>query len=341
MEKKPVIGVLLGDPTGIGPEIIAKLFKRTELYGLADIVIIGDRRIFEMGQEVIGTEFSFPVFNQIGDIPPNPNEPVVLDYPTIAPEDVTYKKVSAKAGKAVYDTLEFAVSLALDKKIDGIVFAPLHKEAMGLGGCPYHAEIDLFKDRFNCPNVLGEINVLEDMWTTRVTSHVPIQEVSALITKQRVHGSIGYINNELKQFGIEAPKIAVTALNPHAGEGGRCGTEEIEVISPAIEQAKADGINVEGPFPADTVFLRVKKEGYQGIVSMYHDQGQIATKLLGFDKGVTLHGGMPVPITTPAHGTAYGRAGEGRANPEAMIRAFQIGCQLAEKAQKRDKEIRP
>ena len=335
MEKKPVIGVLLGDPTGIGPEIIAKLFNRTELYGLADIVIIGDRRIFEMGQEVVGTEFSFPVFNRIGDIPPNQNGPVVLDYPTIAPEDVTYKRASAKAGKAVYDTLEFAVSLALDKKLDGIVFAPLHKEAMGLGGCPYHAEIDLFKDRFDCPDVLGEINVLEDMWTTRVTSHVPIQEVSALITKQRVHGSIEYINNELKQFGIEAPKIAVTALNPHAGEGGRCGTEEIDVITPAIEQAKADGIHVEGPFPADTVFLRVKNEGFQGIVSMYHDQGQIATKLLGFDKGVTLHGGLPVPITTPAHGTAYGRAGEGRANPEAMTRAFRVGCQLAEKSAKK------
>jgi len=154
MEKKPVIGVLLGDPTGIGPEIIAKLFNRTELYGLADIVIIGDRRIFEMGQEVVATELSFPVFNRIDDIPPNPDEPVVLDYPTIAPEDVTYKKVSVKAGKAVYDTLEFAVSLALDKKIDGIVFAPLHKAAMGLGGCPYHAEIDLFKDRFNDKKLL-------------------------------------------------------------------------------------------------------------------------------------------------------------------------------------------
>ena len=237
MEKKPVIGVLLGDPTGIGPEIIAKLLTRTELYGLANIVIIGDRRIFKMGQGVVGAEFSFPVFNRIEEISSDPEGPVVLDYPTIAPEDVTYKKVSAKAGKAVYDTLEFAVSLALDKKIDGIVFAPLHKAAMGLGGSPYHAEIDLFKERFNCSNVLGEINILEDMWTTRVTSHVPIQEVSALITRQRVHGAIGYLDHELREFGIDSPKIAVTALNPHAGEGGRCGTEEIEVISPAIELA--------------------------------------------------------------------------------------------------------
>jgi len=334
MSNKAVIGVLLGDPTGIGPEIAAEFLGCTEYYSLANIVIIGDQRIFKMGQQVIGKEFSFPVIQEINETAFAGHQPVVLDYPTITPEDVTYKQVSAKAGKAVYDTLEFAIKLALAKKIDGIVFAPLHKEAMGLGGCPYHAEIDLFKDRFNCPDVQGEINILEDMWTTRVTSHIPIQAVSALITKQRVYGAIGYIHRELEQSGIETPRIAVTALNPHAGEGGRCGTEEIDVIIPAIQQAQADGIRVEGPFPADTIFLSVQKEKYQGVVSMYHDQGQIATKLLGFDKGVTLLGGMPIPITTPAHGTAFGRAGEGRANPEAMIRAFQVACQLAGKGKK-------
>jgi 4-hydroxythreonine-4-phosphate dehydrogenase len=332
MENRSVIGVLLGDPTGIGPEIVAKMVERVELNALARILIIGDQRIFKMGQQVIGKDFSFPVISDINDADFSGDQPVVLDFPSIAPEDVTYKQVSASAGKAVYDTLEFAIELAVGKKLDGLVFAPLHKEAMGLGGCPYHAEIDLFKDRFNCPDVKGEINILEDMWTTRVTSHVPIHAVSALITKEGVSGAIRYINRELKQSGIETPRIAVTALNPHAGEGGRCGTEEVDVIVPAVEQAQAEGVRVEGPFPADTIFLRVQKEGYQGIVSMYHDQGQIATKLLGFDKGVTLHGGMPLPITTPAHGTAFGRAGEGRANPEAMIRAFQVACRLAGKS---------
>ena len=329
MRDKPIIGLLLGDPTGIGPEISVKLLERTELYDLARIVIIGDQRIFKMGQRVLGKEFSLPVIPEIHDAALSGPQPVILDYPTIGPEEVTYKKVSALAGKAVYETLGHAIELALAKKIDGLVFAPLHKEAMGLGGCPYHAEIDLFKDRFNCPDVPGEINILEDMWTTRVTSHVPIQAVSALITRPRVHGAIAYIDTELKQFGFKTPRIAVAALNPHAGEGGRCGTEEIDVIGPAVAQARADGIRVDGPFPADTIFLRVQREGYQGVVSMYHDQGQIATKLLGFDKGVTLHGGMPVPITTPAHGTAFGRAGEGRANPEGMIRAFRIACRIA------------
>ncbi|MBW1697758.1 MAG: 4-hydroxythreonine-4-phosphate dehydrogenase PdxA [Deltaproteobacteria bacterium] len=331
MNNKPVIGVLLGDPTGIGPEVVVKLLERTELYSSSHIVIIGDKRIFEMGQKVVGKRFSFPVIQTLEPDTLKARQPVILDYPTIAPEDVTYKKVSARAGKSVYDTLEFTIKLALNKKIDGIVFAPLHKEAMGLGGCPYHAEIDLFKDRFNCPDVPGEINILEELWTTRITSHVPIREVSSHINSKRVYEAISYIDDQLKQYGIEAPRIAVSALNPHGGEGGRCGTEEIDFIIPAIQQARAEGIGVEGPFPADTIFLRVRKQSYQAVVSMYHDQGQIATKLLGFDKGVTLHGGMPVPITTPAHGTAYGRAGEGRANPQAMIRAFKIACQLAEK----------
>lgn len=331
MKQKPVIGLLLGDPTGIGPEIVAKLLTQEKLYGLARIVVIGDQRIFKMGQQVIGAEFSFPVIRRMDDRPTDSKLPVVLDFPTISPEEVTYKKVSAKAGKSVFETLEFTLRLALDKKIDGFVFGPFHKEAMGLGGCPYHAEIELFKDRFKRPKVHGEINVLEDMWTTRVTSHVPLKDVSSLITPARVVETIGLLHDQLKQYGIEAPRIAVTALNPHAGENGKCGTEEIEVIAPAIQTAKENGMKVAGPYPADTIFLRVKQEGFSGIVSMYHDQGQIATKLLGFDKGVTLHGGMPIPITTPAHGTAFGRAGEGRANPDAMVRAFQIACQLAEK----------
>jgi 4-hydroxythreonine-4-phosphate dehydrogenase len=331
MKQKPVIGLLPGDPTGIGPEIIAKLLSEKQLYGLARIVLIGDQRIFKMGQQVIGAEFSFPIIHQIEDMPSNSEQPVVLDFPTISPQEVTYKKVSAKAGKSVYETLEFTIKLARDKKIDGFVFGPFHKEAMGLGGCPYHAEIELFKDRFNRPNIHGEINVLEDIWTTRVTSHVPLKDVSPLITRERIYETISLLNDQLKQYGIKAPRIAVTALNPHAGENGKCGTEEIEFISPAVQTARDNGMDVAGPFPADTIFLRVKREGFRGVVSMYHDQGQIATKLLGFDKGVTLHGGMPVPITTPAHGTAFGKAGEGRANPEAMIRAFKIACQLAEK----------
>jgi 4-hydroxy-L-threonine phosphate dehydrogenase PdxA len=326
---KPTIGVLLGDPTGVGPEITAKLLAHTELYPLANILIIGDQRIFKMGQQVANVPLSFPVVTRIEEVSFDGNTPVLLDYPTMAPEEVTYKKVNAKAGKSVYETLSFSIDLSLAQKIDGILFAPLHKEAMIQGGCPFHSEFELFKDRYQRPDVHGEINILDNLWTTRVTSHIALKEVAALITKERVLTTIGVLNRELKTFGLEKPHLAVSALNPHGGEGGMFGTEEMTEIAPAIKRAQADGIDVEGPFPADTIFRRVEKDKFDGIINMFHDQGQVATKLLGFERGVTLHGGMPVPITTPAHGTAFGRAGENRANVTAIIRAFQIVCQLA------------
>ncbi|MCE5263439.1 MAG: 4-hydroxythreonine-4-phosphate dehydrogenase PdxA [Deltaproteobacteria bacterium] len=326
---KPTIGVLLGDPTGVGPEITAKLLARKELHRLANILIIGDQRIFEMGQQVAKVSLPFPVVKKIEDASFGSGVPVVLDFPTIAPEEVTYKKVNAKAGKSVYETLLLSIDLSLKQKIDGFLFAPFHKVAMVQGGCPFHSEFELLKDRFQRPNVYGEINILDNLWTTRVTSHIALKEVAALITEERVLTTIGVLNGELKTFGLEKPHLAVSALNPHGGEEGMFGTEEMTEIGPAIKRARADGIDVEGPFPADTIFRRVEKDKFDGIINMFHDQGQVATKLLGFERGVTLHGGMPVPITTPAHGTAFGRAGENRADSTAIIRAFEIVCQLA------------
>lgn len=331
---KPTIGVLLGDPTGVGPEITAKLLAHTELYPLARVLIIGDQRIFEMGQQVAKVPLSFPVVTKFEDASFESGMPVVLDYPTIAPEEVTYKKVNAKAGKSVYETLLFSIDLSLKQKIDGFLFAPFHKKAMAQGGCPFPSEFELFKDRYQRPDVPGEINILDNLWTTRVTSHIAVKEVAALITKERVWTTIGVLNRELKTFGLEKPHLAVSALNPHGGEGGMFGTEEINEIAPAIQRAQGDGIYVEGPFPADTIFRRVEKDKFDGIINMYHDQGQVATKLLGFERGVTLHGGMPVPIATPAHGTAFGRAGENRASDTAIIRAFQIVCRLASNKKK-------
>jgi 4-hydroxythreonine-4-phosphate dehydrogenase len=326
---KPVIGVLLGDPTGVGPELVAKLLSRTELYPLAHVLVIGDQRLFQMGQEVARVSLPFPVVSRIEEASFSAGVPVVLDYPTMAPAEVTYKRVNARAGKSVYETLSLAIDLSLAGKIDGLLFSPLHKEAMIQGGCPFHSEFELFKDRYARPEVYGEINILDNLWTTRVTSHIALKEVGALITRDRVFTTIGVLDRELKTFGIAQPHLAVSALNPHGGEGGLFGTEEIEEIGPAIKRAQAEGIHAEGPFPADTIFRRVEKDRFDGVINMFHDQGQVATKLLGFERGVTLHGGMPVPITTPAHGTAFGRAGENRADATAIGRAFEIVCQLA------------
>jgi 4-hydroxythreonine-4-phosphate dehydrogenase len=313
--KKPILGVLLGDSSGIGPEIVAKLVGRPEIYESATVVIIGDYRVFRMGQRIAGLSHPVVLTDRIDPARFEIGRPVFYDHPTISDEEVTPGKVNPKSGKAVIDTLSFTLDLALDKKIDGFIFAPFNKEAMILGGLPYHSELDFFKDKFNRPDIPGEC--------------IGISRVSALITRENVHNTIRFMDGVLRTYGIKNPRLAVSALNPHAGEGGMFGSEEKEAISPAIEMAKAEGIDAEGPFPADTLFLRIKKGNYNAVVSMYHDQGQIATKLLGFDRGVTVHGGLPVAIATPAHGSAFDIAGKGIANPDGITRAFMIACRLA------------
>ena len=329
IKAKPTLGVLLGDSSGIGPEIVAKLVARPEIYQTANVVIVGDYRVFRMGQKIAGLSHPVVLADRIDAVRFESDRPFFCDYPTISEGEVSLGRVNPKSGKAVIDTLAFTVDLALDKKIDGFIFAPFNKEAMILGGLPYHSELEFFKDRFNRPNIPGECSVLDDLWTVRVTSHIGIGQVSALITRENVYNTIRFIDGVLQTVGIKNPRMAVSALNPHAGEGGVFGREEKEAISPAIELAKADGICAEGPFPADTIFLRIRKESYDAVVSMYHDQGQIATKLLGFDRGVTVHGGLPVAIATPAHGSAFDIAGKGVASPDGITRAFMIAGRLA------------
>jgi len=178
--------------------------------------------------------------------------------------------------------------------------------------------------------VCGELNVLQDLWTSRVTSHVPLKEVSALLSSHKVFESIEMIFNALKASGKASPRLAVCGLNPHNGDNGNYGDEEIRIIAPGVEMARAAGLPAEGPFPADTAFVRAIRQdgGYDGVVTMYHDQGQIAMKLMGFEKGVTVHGGLPIPITTPAHGTAYDIVGKNVANPQAMLNAFELACRM-------------
>jgi 4-hydroxythreonine-4-phosphate dehydrogenase len=176
---------------------------------------------------------------------------------------------------------------------------------------------------------ISEINVLDNLWTSRVTSHLGLAQVSALITKEGVYKAIALIHGALHIAGVKEPRLAVAALNPHGGEGGLFGREEMDAITPGIEQARSEGIQAQGPFPADTIFLRVRGGAYDAVVSMYHDQGQIAMKLMGFERGVTVQGGLPVPITTPAHGTAFDIAGQGKANPQGLWQAFVLASRMA------------
>ena len=329
LSRKPRIGVLLGDPTGIGPELVAKLVTEPEIYDKAQIVIIGDYRLFEMGQRIAGTDTAVSLAATVEEVRSLPDRPAFLDFPTLDPVCIEIGKLNPKAGKSVWDTLLYAIDLAKKEKIDGFIFAPFNKRALHMSGCPFESELDLFKAEFNRPEVRGELNVLDNIWNSRVTSHVALGQVCSLITPQSVYETIRFVDRALRDYGTKTPRLAVAALNPHGGEGCLFGTEERDAIAPAIKRARAEGVNAQGPFPSDTLFLKVRAGEYDAVVSMYHDQGQIALKLLGFDKGVTVHGGFPIPIATPAHGTAFDIAGQGKANPEGLKRAFIIASQMA------------
>ncbi len=316
MSLKPRIALLAGDPTGIGPEVAAKLLALPEARELAEITLIGDRQVFSAGASVSGLPDS--IFDNLKHLA------VALAAP------LPMSQVSPEAGTFVLATLRRAVGAFQAGEIDAIVFAPLNKQAMKLAGMTQEDEMHYFAHHLAYTGMCSEINVADRLWTTRVTSHVPLRAVADLITRDGVVAAIALLDQEMRaQRGGTAPKIAVAGLNPHAGEGGLMGREEIDVISPAVANARATGIEVSGPYPADTLFIAARRGDFDGVVTMYHDQGQIATKLLGFERGVTLHAGLPVTIATPAHGTAFDIAGRGTANVGPTQTAFTLAARIA------------
>jgi 4-hydroxythreonine-4-phosphate dehydrogenase len=200
---------------------------------------------------------------------------------------------------------------------------------MRLAHPAYDDEISFSADVVGLKGPASEFNVLDRLWNARVTSHIPLAEVASRITGERVLRALRLTDSSMRGAGFERPRIAVAGLNPHAGDGGNFGREEIDAIGPAVEKAKAEGVVTEGPFPADTVFLRAKNGAFDAVLTMYHDQGQIAMKLMGFDRGVTLLGGFDFPICTPAHGTAYDIAGKGIAAIGASRAALLLAANMA------------
>lgn len=327
----PRIGLLLGDPNGIGPELVATLLADGIDQQLYQLIVIGDRRVYQdFGEKTVGSNTELPVIQNIEKIELD-GRPVLLDVPNVNLTELKPGQVSAHAGKATLETLGLAVDLAMGGKLDGLCFAPLNKESLSLGGNIHGDDMNLFADLLGWTGSCGEVNVLDNLWTSRVTSHMPLAKVTTSITKKTVISSIELMHATLVGTGYTHPQIAVAAINPHAGEGGLFGFEEIEVIRPAIEEVQSQGINVDGPWPADTVFVRALSKEYDAVVTMYHDQGQIAMKLLGFDRGVTILAGLPIPITTPAHGTAFDIAGKGIAKVEALKKALKIVRRMVDK----------
>ena len=335
MNNKPVLGILLGDATGVGPEIVAKVSSNGFLNEYCRPIIIGDIRVFENGLRMCHTNAPHYAVSNVDEADWEKGIPV-LDQKNQDPSKITIANINAECGKADVDMIKTACQLCKDGKIEGFCFAPLNKSAMIEGGCEFESEHHLMAHLFNVTDPFGEINVLGDLSTTRTTSHIPIKEVSDHLTTEAIVRAETLANNTPKVSGIEHPHLGICALNPHCGENGRCGREELDVIIPAIEQAKANGICADGPYPADILFIKAFNGEFDGVVTMYHDQGQIALKLRGFDQGITIAGGQPYPIVTCAHGTAYDIAGKGTCKTSAFENAVKTAAKMVMAVRKKN-----
>ncbi len=322
--------MVLGDPAGIGPELIARLLA-DRASADARILLIADRHEWRRGMKVAGMHLDLPEVDH-PTFDGTDAGPRLLHWELEGKPAYARGESSAEGGRYSLGTLAVALGLAQRGQADAILFGPLNKSSLHAAGMGHNDELHWFAEQLGYRGAFCEFNVLDGLWTSRVTSHVALKDVPAMITRDSVRAAIDLIDTALRKSGVAAPRIAVCGLNPHNGDNGAFGREEIDVIGPAVAEAQARGVAAQGPFPADTIFLKVQggpgQRQFDAIVTMYHDQGQIGIKLMGFSRGVTVQGGLPVPITTPAHGTAFDITQLGRADPGATLQAFRIACQM-------------
>ncbi|MDU4960596.1 MAG: 4-hydroxythreonine-4-phosphate dehydrogenase PdxA [Sporomusaceae bacterium] len=326
---KPLIAITMGDAAGIGPEIIVKSLLDRRIYEVCRPFVIGDLAIMRRAAAIIqpGTP-CYPV-SAIDEAGRSFGRIDVWDLNNL-PADLPFAQVDPRAGRAAYEYVAMGVQLALADKIDAIATAPLNKDAMNRGGChfPGHTEILAHLSQTKDYAMMltgGALRVIH------VTTHVSLRRACELVKKERVLRVIQLADQAMRLIGIAKPRIAVAGLNPHAGEGGMFGDEEIEEITPAIEAARTMGLTVTGPVPPDTVFFRAAHQGqFDIVVVMYHDQGHIPLKVLGFEQGVNITVGLPFIRTSVDHGTAFDKAGKGSADPQSMIEAIRAAALMAE-----------
>lgn len=336
---KPLIGISVGDPAGIGPEITAKALSQVEIYEICRPLVVAET---EMMREAI----RFSKLNLSLHPISSPKEGLyqfgtmdLIDLKNINGKSIRYKTISAEYGRASFEYVKKVIELAMAKEIDATVTGPISKEAINLAGFHYAGHTEIYADLTQTKDYAMML-IHNQFRVIHVSTHVSLREACERVKKDRIYKVIHLGYETLKRLGIENPRIAVAGLNPHAGEEGLFGREEIEEIKPAIQEAQSQGIHVEGPIPSDTVFSKMKGGQYDLVVVMYHDQGHIPTKLIGFQydektkrwesiSGVNMTCGLPIIRVSVDHGTAFGKAGEGRANSESMIQAIKIAAKLA------------
>jgi 4-hydroxythreonine-4-phosphate dehydrogenase len=333
MKNLPVIAITMGDPAGIGPEIILKSFAKNKISKYCIPVIVGDAAFLKKTAESL-------------NIPPLPSSTRIIDLKNI-PDTFVTGKPSYDSGKASAEYIKAAVELAMSKKAAAITTAPISKEAIHKAGYKYPGHTEMLSKLTGAKDYAMMLQTPPPPFekggkegglrVALVTTHAAVKDVSGLINREKVLKVIRLAHSSLKSWGFSKPKIAVSALNPHAGEGGIFGNEEIKIITPAIKDAKSEGINANGPFPADTLFVPAKRKQFDAIIVMYHDQGLIPIKMASFGKAVNITLGLPFIRTSVDHGTAYDIAGKGLANPSSLIEAVKMAAKLTKAKRPRRK----
>lgn len=328
-EPRPLLGITMGDPAGIGPEVTVRAAMLPEVIRMCRALIIGDASVLRATAAGLGMDLGLHIVAVPAEGLYRPGTLDVLDLGNVHLDDLARGKISAMSGNAAYDYVAKAIDLAVSGLVDGIVTAPLNKEAMHLAGHNYPGHTEILAEKtgtreFTMMLASGSLRV------SLVTIHVSLREAIELITQERVQRAIRLTDQALRGMGVANPRLAVCGLNPHAGEGGLFGREEIDAISPAIQHAHDAGMNVRGPFPGDTIFLRALQGEYDAVVAMYHDQGLIPLKTTGFSTGVNITLGLPIIRTSVDHGTAFDIAWEWRADHRSMFAAIQLAAQMVD-----------
>ena len=326
---RPVIAIIPGDCTGIGPELTARILAERRAHDVARLVFVGDARVLELGMRQARVKLDYRLLKSPQHADWNSPRIPVVDLDNINPDLFPPGVSNPDSGRLTGDTLAAAIEFAKDGLIDGVTFAPLNKRALYEGGWRFPDEHKMFAHLLGHQGLFSEMNVLDNQWMTRATSHIALKDVAEQITFQRICDALRLADDTMRKAGIDRPRIAVAALNPHNGEGGLFGREEIDIIAPAVQKMAAEGIDCEGPFPCDTVYIKAFAGNYDSVLSMYHDQGQIATKLKGFNKGVTITAGLEIVFTTPSHGTAFDIVGKGIADIGAYEAAIRLAARVA------------
>jgi 4-hydroxythreonine-4-phosphate dehydrogenase len=325
---RPRIALTMGDAGGVGPELIGRVLAAPPAEPFAPVVI-GDAAVMRRAADVIGAPVAFREAELAELSTWSGDEIPVLRPPGLDVADVGFGETGARSGAAAAACLTEAYELARAGQLDGVVSAPLSKESFHSAGFRQIDELAYLGELTRTEPFL--VGVADGVWTVAVTLHTPLREVADLVTRERVLRGIHALAEALSHSGGNRAAIAVAALNPHAGDGGVLGREEIDVIAPAIADARARGVDVVGPIPADTVFVRAFRGDFAGVVCMYHDQANIARKLRGFAGGATLFLGLPVVCGTTAHGTAFDIAGRGEADPGSLAKALSLVIALADR----------